>query len=140
MKDFAKEYFEKNGYKRQKCCICGCDFYDFSGNNPAPIVDDEDSVCCPLCDRLFVIPAREAEFTDDEDDYDEEDVEEMIADIDGHGWEIATIPVEVITDHINPAIEMAIDEVQEDSVTAKALIKAYNWLDYVLHHHTYTQL
>ena len=41
-----------------KCCICGKEFRDFTGCNPWPVVDDEDSVCCHECDRKVVWPAR----------------------------------------------------------------------------------
>lgn len=39
------------------CCICGCEFIGY-GNNPYPVVDDEDARCCDFCDGMVVIPAR----------------------------------------------------------------------------------
>ncbi len=54
----AKEFFEKSGMQKFTCCICGCDFYDWTGNNPAPVVTDEEAVCCDACNLRFVVPAR----------------------------------------------------------------------------------
>ena len=54
----VENYFKKNGMKKYTCCICGCEFYDFTGCNPDPVVNDEDAVCCHSCDNLFVFPAR----------------------------------------------------------------------------------
>ena len=41
------------------CCICGQKFTGW-GNNPYPVVDDEDARCCDMCDQMRVIPARMA--------------------------------------------------------------------------------
>jgi hypothetical protein len=57
----AEKYFEEKHYDRLTCCICGCEFYAYSGKNPYPVVDDDESVCCGMCERLFVIPARNEE-------------------------------------------------------------------------------
>lgn len=58
----ARDYFRANGYRRLKCSICGCDFYDRTGCNPDPIIpiteDGDMPVCCQTCNFLFVIPAR----------------------------------------------------------------------------------
>lgn len=58
----ARDYFKKNNYRKWKCCICGCDFYDRTGCNPDPVVPitehGEMPVCCHDCNALFVIPAR----------------------------------------------------------------------------------
>lgn len=55
----AKDYFKSRTMRKYKCCICGCQFWDWTGCNPAPIVEDDDkSVCCHDCDRRFVIPVR----------------------------------------------------------------------------------
>lgn len=43
--------------KVKKCCICGCEFTGW-GNNPWPVVKDEDSECCNDCDSMYVLPAR----------------------------------------------------------------------------------
>lgn len=40
-----------------RCCICGQDFTGF-GNNPWPVVKDEDARCCDVCNETKVIPAR----------------------------------------------------------------------------------
>ena len=40
-----------------KCCICGGTFKGY-GNNPWPVVNDEDARCCDLCNSLEVVPAR----------------------------------------------------------------------------------
>ena len=39
------------------CCICGLCFEGF-GNNPWPVVDSENAVCCDDCDSLVVLPER----------------------------------------------------------------------------------
>ena len=59
MKKFAKDYFKAHGMQKLTCCICGCSFFDYSGCNPDPIVDDDESVCCHDCDKRFVSPARD---------------------------------------------------------------------------------
>ena len=43
--------------KIEKCCICGCKFIGF-GNNPYPLVTDDESRCCDYCNMRLVIPAR----------------------------------------------------------------------------------
>ena len=43
--------------KLQVCCICGERFTGW-GNNPYPVVDDEDARCCDKCNGDTVIPAR----------------------------------------------------------------------------------
>ena len=43
-----------------KCCICG-DEFEGRGNNPAPVVTDEDAKCCDDCNLASVIPARFSE-------------------------------------------------------------------------------
>lgn len=40
-----------------KCCICGQKFTGW-GNNPYPVVKDENACCCDTCNMLTVIPAR----------------------------------------------------------------------------------
>jgi hypothetical protein len=40
-----------------KCCICGKIFIGY-GNNPWPVVRDEDARCCDECNWTKVIPAR----------------------------------------------------------------------------------
>ena len=39
------------------CCICGKKFTGW-GNNPWPIVDDVDAICCDTCNDTQVIQAR----------------------------------------------------------------------------------
>lgn len=53
-----REQFEMSGMDRIKCCICGEYFWDHFGNNPYPVVEDEDARCCNYCNSRFVIPAR----------------------------------------------------------------------------------
>lgn len=43
--------------KGYKCCVCGAKILDY-GNNPYPVVDDEDARCCDQCNMEYVIPAR----------------------------------------------------------------------------------
>ena len=38
------------------CCICGCEFEGY-GNNPSPLVNDEEARCCDEC-NWKVIEAR----------------------------------------------------------------------------------
>lgn len=38
------------------CCICGCEFEGY-GNNPYPLVNDEEARCCDEC-NWKVIEAR----------------------------------------------------------------------------------
>lgn len=40
-----------------KCCICGEPILGY-GNNPYPVVKEEEARCCDLCDSMVVIPAR----------------------------------------------------------------------------------
>lgn len=42
------------------CCICGQKFMGW-GNNPWPVVDNEDARCCDDCNSGTVIPARLAQ-------------------------------------------------------------------------------
>ena len=58
VKELAQEWFEAKGMKKHTCCLCGCEFYDYTGHNPWPVVEDAESVCCFTCNQLFVIPAR----------------------------------------------------------------------------------
>lgn len=39
------------------CCICGKEFEGW-GNNPYPVVKDENARCCDDCNAMYVIPAR----------------------------------------------------------------------------------
>ena len=39
------------------CCICGKEFEGW-GNNPYPVVKDEDAKCCDTCNMAVVLPAR----------------------------------------------------------------------------------
>jgi len=43
--------------KKYKCCICGGTFTGF-GNNPWPLVNDEESRCCDDCNFKYVVMAR----------------------------------------------------------------------------------
>lgn len=46
-----------SGEKFYTCCICGQLFFGW-GNNPWPVVQDENAVCCDACNFGVVIPAR----------------------------------------------------------------------------------
>lgn len=48
----------ENGLKT--CVLCGKTFRGW-GNNPWPLSDDEDAVCCDECNGTRVIPARLAQ-------------------------------------------------------------------------------
>ena len=53
-----------------KCNLCGCEIEGW-GNNPAPLIENEEDRCCDLCNGNYVIPARIYEiargrFTDSE--------------------------------------------------------------------------
>lgn len=39
------------------CCICGKECVGW-GNNPDPVVEDENARCCDECNDKYVIPAR----------------------------------------------------------------------------------
>lgn len=43
-----------------ECCICGKKFTGW-GNNPYPVVDDENARCCDMCNETKVLPARLAQ-------------------------------------------------------------------------------
>ncbi len=43
------------------CCICGGPYYS-GGRNPWPVVSDEDSRCCRVCDDTVVRQARYKQF------------------------------------------------------------------------------
>ena len=60
----ANDYFVNEGMSKHTCCICGCEFYDWTGNNPDPVIDIKkypDAVCCSSCNERFVIPAIEVQ-------------------------------------------------------------------------------
>lgn len=54
----AKDYFKNRNMRKFTCCICGCDFYDWTGCNPYPIMDGEKYTCCHDCNDRFVMPTR----------------------------------------------------------------------------------
>jgi hypothetical protein len=39
------------------CCICG-GWFEGWGNNPWPVVDDADAICCDKCNAELVVPFR----------------------------------------------------------------------------------
>ena len=39
------------------CCICG-GWFEGYGNNPWPVVRNEDAICCDKCNATKVVPAR----------------------------------------------------------------------------------
>lgn len=46
-----------NDNQEKVCCICGAKFTGW-GNNPWPVVEDENARCCDLCNDERVLPAR----------------------------------------------------------------------------------
>lgn len=51
------------------CCICGCEFEGY-GNNPYPLVKDEQARCCDECNML-VIQARLEALNEDKEEGEE---------------------------------------------------------------------
>ena len=47
-----------NPHAKIKCCLCGREIEQWQGNNPWPLVDDAESMCCHDCNTHQVIPAR----------------------------------------------------------------------------------
>ena len=47
-----------------ECCFCKEDVGGY-GNNPAPVKQDANAVCCNLCNMKIVIPMRFANILDD---------------------------------------------------------------------------
>lgn len=45
-------------YTEKICCLCGRPIGDLFGNNPWPLVKDENARCCNECNMSKVIPAR----------------------------------------------------------------------------------
>lgn len=43
--------------EKKKCCICGKMFEGW-GNDPWPVTEDPNAVCCDKCNANIVIPAR----------------------------------------------------------------------------------
>lgn len=48
------------GNQEYVCCICGEKFTGW-GNDPYPVVNDEDAKCCDMCNQTRVLPARMAQ-------------------------------------------------------------------------------
>lgn len=40
-----------------KCNLCGCEIEGW-GNNPDPLIENEDDRCCDACNTRYVLPAR----------------------------------------------------------------------------------
>ena len=40
-----------------KCNLCGCEIKGW-GNNPAPLIENDDDRCCDSCNSMYVIPMR----------------------------------------------------------------------------------
>ncbi len=49
------------------CCFCGTEMLWKNSNNPWPIIDDDTSRCCNMCNANKVIPARLHHMTKAED-------------------------------------------------------------------------
>lgn len=45
-----------------RCNLCGNKIFDY-GNNPYPLIVNEDDRCCDSCNSKYVIPARIANVT-----------------------------------------------------------------------------
>ena len=60
MKKRRKIKMTEGTLQRQTCCICGERFIGW-GNNPWPVVTDEEARCCDECNNTRVIPARIAQ-------------------------------------------------------------------------------
>lgn len=56
--DKAEGNYVDNFYEiAMECCICGRAFSGY-GNNPDPVVKDENARCCDDCNASVVIPKR----------------------------------------------------------------------------------
>ena len=40
-----------------KCCLCGCEIEGW-GNNPYPVIKEENARCCDDCNAILVIASR----------------------------------------------------------------------------------
>ena len=47
-----------NKEKNPVCCICGKECENKWGNNPYPVVNEEEARCCNECNEKVVVPAR----------------------------------------------------------------------------------
>ena len=45
------------GISVEFCCLCGCMLHS-GGNNPWPVGEYEDGLCCDECNIKVVVPAR----------------------------------------------------------------------------------
>ena len=48
----------RNNYEDFTCCICGRLIKGEYGNNPWPVVKEDDAKCCDQCDLSVVLEAR----------------------------------------------------------------------------------
>lgn len=55
-----------------KCCICDKKIVGY-GNNPYPVVDDDNARCCDECNLYYVIPARLARLLESEKRKEDDD-------------------------------------------------------------------
>ena len=53
--------------KTYKCCFCKQVFRGW-GNNPAPVNNDENAICCDICNITIVIPERIQRLREHRDD------------------------------------------------------------------------
>ena len=56
-----------NDTQEKVCCICGMKFTGW-GNNPYPVVEDENARCCDACNAEKVLPARLAQMFGSKED------------------------------------------------------------------------
>ena len=53
--------------KDTECSICGKAMFEMEINNPYPVIEDDEAVCCSECNGLWVIPARQGMKITDKD-------------------------------------------------------------------------
>ncbi len=73
-------------YEIVECCICGEKIPWIRSHNPWPIVDDEESRCCSVCNDTEVLPARDKLLRDArkmEESKEELSLEQAIRNMDG---------------------------------------------------------
>ena len=55
--EFYIDNLVRNTFKKTKCCFCGAHIEGW-GNNPEPLIKDEDARCCDDCNGTIVLPIR----------------------------------------------------------------------------------
>ena len=49
----------KEREKDTECSICGKAMFEMEINNPYPVIEDNEAVCCGNCNDQWVMPARQ---------------------------------------------------------------------------------